>query len=482
LFSKLKDHHQLHHLATTLSPFYNPRVKQSEFNAPLSAAAAESVEASTAEAKAKARTANAILPGIPFLNSSWFKLLVALIVLLMAGDFIFGGIVPSFTTGKNDFSDPYVGSWLWAHGQNPYDSTLVTATANRLTHSSLPVIPIYPLTTYLLIAPLSVLPWSWASLAWTLTSAAAIGLILWTLLQIARFKATDPGAWLLAALVFGFAPLHRALHVENAAIIAVAFCLLAVHLANNSGDLSAGLLLAIATGLKPQLGFWILVFYLVQLRWRVVATGFFGFAALLIAAYARIPLPLSTLLASYRDDLHYWFGPAGPNDFRAGNPLRFQLVNSQVIFWQWFHSATIANIVAHALFALGLAIWMWAVTRGRLRSPSLALTALLALSFLSIYHSVTDVSMLILGYCWVLGASDGQLDVQLQRTKMYVFILLLGLSLPIHSFLMRLEPHLSQAATASWWWTGIVAPSFIWNVVLLNLFLLVAMRRSVASA
>jgi hypothetical protein len=394
------------------------------------------------------------------------------------GDFILGGIVPSLKTARNDFSDPFVGSWLWIHGQNPYDRALVAATAERLTHSMLPVVPIYPLTAYVLVAPFNLLPWEWANLVWTVISVAAVGLIAWTLLRIAGFKAPDTRAWLLVALVFGFTPLHRAIHVENAAIIVVAICLLAVHFADESRDLSAGILLAIATGLKPQLGFWILAFYLVQLRWTVVAAGVSGFATTLAVACARFPQSLRAVFLDYRDDLHYWFGPGGPNDFTAGNPLRFQLVNLQVVLWQWFEGRAAANIIAGAFFLVGLAVWTWTIMRGRVGSPLLSLTALLALSFLSIYHSVTDVSILLLGYAWALGTADGQL----KRTKWVVLLVLFGLSLPSHSFLLRLEPHLSHAATSSWWWTGIIAPCFIWNMLLLNVVLIAAMVLSGRSA
>jgi hypothetical protein len=68
------------------------------------------------------------------------------------------GIVPSFTAGKNDFSDPYVGAWLWLHGQNPYDIPLSTATSVRLTRSQIAFQPIYLPTAYALLAPLSLLP------------------------------------------------------------------------------------------------------------------------------------------------------------------------------------------------------------------------------------------------------------------------------------------------------------------------------------
>ena len=402
----------------------------------------------------------------------WFRVLIGIFVLLMLCDFVFRGIVPSVSSGRNDFSDPFVGSWLWTHGQNPYDRIVVAAAAKQLTHSSLPVVPIYPLTTYVLVAPFTLLSWGWANLAWTFLSVVGIGLISWTLVRIAKFRISEMRAWLLVALIVGFTPLHRAIHTENVATIAVAICLLAVHMADESCDISAGILLAFATGLKPQLGVWILFFYFVQLRWAVVVSGVLGFATLLAVACARIPVSLHTLFINYREDLHYWFGPGGPNDFTAGNSLRFQLVNVQVIFWQWLHSSVTANALAATLFIAGLVIWIWAMRRRRL--GSLGLASLLALSFLSFYHSVTDVSIMLLGFCWVLSNKD----VQSRWTKLCLFILLTGLSVPTHSLLLRLEPHLSHGATSSWWWTGIVAPWFIWNMLLLNVVLIYAVTHS----
>ena len=403
----------------------------------------------------------------------WLKVVVSLFVLLIIYDFLVRGIVPSLASAKNDFSDPFVGSWLWIHGQSPWNMTLVAGAAQRLSGSALPVVPIYPLTTYVLVSPFALLPWKWANFFWTQLSVLAIGLVAWMLLQIAGCKLYQIRWWLLVALVLGFTPLHRAIHTENAAVIAVAACLLAVCLAGRSREVCAGALLAAATGLKPQLGIWIISFIScnaagpwLRPRPRVsVAPSFL--------AWARIHQPVSTLVRDYQADLRYWFGLGGANDFTAANPLRFQLVNLQIVFWQWIQGRFAANLAAGLLFLVGLGVWILAMLRPKPPSASLALTSLLALSFLSIYHSVTDVSILVLGFCWVVSSADEDLVLQ----KFWTLLLLLGLTFPTHSILLRVEPHLSRSVTSSWWWTGFLAPSFVWNMLLLNLALLVAMTR-----
>ena len=55
------------------------------------------------------------------------RLLLIGVTILMLGDFVGRGVFESWFAGKNDFSDPYCGVWLWRHAQNPYDVSLATA-------------------------------------------------------------------------------------------------------------------------------------------------------------------------------------------------------------------------------------------------------------------------------------------------------------------------------------------------------------------
>ena len=399
---------------------------------------------------------------------------VAIIVLLMFGDFVFRGIVPAKSSGKNDFSDPYVGAWLWRHGQNPWDSAAMGVAAQRLSVTAQPLVPIYPLTTYVLIAPFSYFPWHRANLLWSLLTVAAACLIPWLLLGIGGFELRENKAWLLVGLAISFPPLHRAVHVGNAAVIAVALCLIAIYFAGEKRDMSSAVTLALATGLKPQLGFWILFFYFLRLRWALVGGAILSLTTLTGIAISRVAASLPTLMTAYKEDLHYWFGPGGPNDFTAANPLHFQLVNVQVIFWQLLHDYTLANVLAIVLFVTGFVVLGYAVARKRIGSETLLLTALIGLSFVAFYHSVTDVTILLLVLSWALSdTSPGARSLK----RLALFSLLL-LFLPVHSFLIRTEAHVSTGITSSWSWNLLIGPSYVWFLLLLNAALLIAAARS----
>jgi hypothetical protein len=108
----------------------------------------------------------------------------------------------------------------------------------------------------------------------------------------------------------------------------------------------------------------------------------------------------------------------------------------------------------------------------------LAISSLAALSFVSLYHSVSDVTILMLALCWAFR----EYPKSLNWTKRATCVLFLLLMLPGHSALMRLTPHLGSWMTESWWWRLLVARYFIWLLLSLNVVLLYAMVDSVRAA
>jgi Glycosyltransferase family 87 len=391
----------------------------------------------------------------------------------MSGDFLVRSVVPAITTRGNDFSDPMVGAHLWRRGQNPYDVALAKATAKELTGSQMRLVPVYPPPAYLIVTPLTVLPWKWAKILWILLSTASVALVAFSLVRIGHFTINQPKAWLLIAVAFAFRPFHTAIQVGNVVVITAAICLVAIELANRCHDVASGVLLAIATCLKPQNCIWIFAFYLFTRRWRVVVAGVLSGLALTGAAVVRIPLSVSALIANYRANVHYWFGPGGENDFTSANPFRFPLVNLQVVFFPLVHRTAIANALALAIFASGFVVWAYAILRGGGKSVPLGISSLLALSFVAVYHRVNDAGVLTLALCWALGESGERLKWAKRSAVLMVLILAAG-----QSVLSRAAPYLPSVVTNSWWWNLLLVPYFAWTLLALSMVLLYAVLDS----
>src|ERR1051326_8900828 len=135
------------------------------------------------------------------------------------GTAVIRGVVTSFAYQKNDFSDPYCASWLWRHGQNPYDAALASAVNRDRALSDARIVPIYPATAYVLVSPFSALPWRYANLLWTLLSIMAMASIAYMLPKLAGLSFAADRSWVLIACVACAAPLQTALHVGNSAVI-----------------------------------------------------------------------------------------------------------------------------------------------------------------------------------------------------------------------------------------------------------------------
>jgi len=396
------------------------------------------------------------------------------IIVLMLGDLILRGVVPSFTEGKNDFTDPYVASWLWRHGTNPYDVGGATVAGKALTGSPMRVVPIYPPTTYMLVSPLTLLSWRWANLVLASLETLAVCVVALCIVAISGHAPRDKQAWMIIAVVLAFASFHTSVHVANISVVSTVFCAIAVYLARRDKDVAAGVLLGVATCLKPHLGVWLFAFYLLRRKWRLVAAGSVSGMLLLATALARIGLPAHALLANYSANLHHWFRPGGENDFSLANPLRFELANLQVVFDPVLGRPG-ANAVAYGVAALGFGLWIYAVHRNPRCSDSLALSSLLALSFLPVYHRVYDTGILTLALAWIFDTRLRDLDHRQKIVKGIGAGLFLLLLLPIQSAAVRAQSYLSPQAIHSWWWNFVLAPYTSWTLLGFSAVLLYAL-------
>jgi hypothetical protein len=409
------------------------------------------------------------------MNRGWLRALLGLIALLMLADFVFRGIAPALGPGKNDFSEVYVGAWMWRHEQNFYDAPLATAIGDSLGNTRVNIVLIYPPTALVLIAPLTFLPWKLANLLWLLIGLAGIAVTIALLIRLSGLRMWEDRALLLATFVLAFDPLHQAFHQGNVALVAVPLCFLGVFFAEDNRDWAAGVTLGIAAALKPQLGIWFLAFYFLQLRKRVFVGSLLPAAALALA-FVRYPVPAETLISSYRSNLLYWFGPGRLYGFTEG-ALPFHVNNTQVIFFQLLHNIGAANFLAYGLFVCGLMVWIVAVWRARFRvSAPLPIASLTALSFVALYHSVSDATILTLALCWAIGDRERPQHARWARCATSVIFLLL--MLPGHSVLMRVTPHLALWVTDSWEWKLLIARYFVWLLAALNIVLLLALIES----
>ncbi len=218
-----------------------------------------------------------------------------------------------------------------------------------------------------------------------LSALALFPLLLWSVLRLAGVPWSSNSGLLSCAFALALAPWHAAIASQSISAQAIELAMIGVCLRSGIGG---GLTTGLAFCLKPQLAAWFLLFEIAKRRWlRVLSAGaVFGFMTLF--ALSRMP---GVWLDSYRENLRYFFAVGGVNDFTLRNPVRFELLNPQSMFYYLSENYRAANVLAWSLTAL--LVFLWARRDWRVESAQLATIVLIGL--LPVYQRIYNAGVIV---------------------------------------------------------------------------------------
>lgn len=416
--------------------------------------------------------------------------LLGMLVLLAGAEFALRGPVRfAHTRNFNDFLSPYVQTKAWLQGADPYSPQSLVRfwpadaapdqfdpedVADRSLVLKRGIPTGYPLTTLVLIAPLALLPWNVAFPLWMAITLGAFFIAASSVFRVARIGGRTL-TYAFLALALALAPFHTGIAAGCIITVAVAAVAAALWAAEEQREVLAGILLAVAVGLKPQIGLPFVFFYLLRRRWRIPVVSSVLVALLFVVALIRLSVGGTPWVQSYLYDSRVLLGPGSLGDFTEQDPIRFGLINFQVAAYTILHSRALANFAAMAIAGAAGLFWLFLFFRQREgKEHLLALSALAVLSCLPVYHRFYDADLLILPLAWSLAALDSGLRTQAKAVLgviMAVFLVPGGSAL--EQFLRA--GHFASVRN-SWWWNTVVMPHESWSVLLLGLLLLWAMH------
>jgi Glycosyltransferase family 87 len=417
-----------------------------------------------------------------------WDVLLAILLVSAGTEFVLRGPVRFVHAASfNDFISPYIQTRAWMRGEDPYsaqnlvrlwppDADRFDFLARDLADGTLVLkrgIPTaYPLSAFVLIAPVAMLPWKIAQPMWLVITVLSFIMTVAALLSFAKTFAWTRRTVVFLAIALALAPFHTALAAGSIVVASVAASAGAVWAASRQHDNFAGVLLAVATGLKPQIGLPFLFYYFVTHRWRISGVAIGSVAILFGVALARCAASHTPWLESYLYDNRILFATGSLGDFTEGNPIRFGLINFQVAAYAVLHNRAVANLTA--ILIAGLAGLLWLSQIRKYHGPGLlALSALVVLSLLPVYHRFYDATLLIFPLAWCIAELRGLL----RMTARTVFVVICFVFLiPGGSALQQMEQagHFI-AYKNSWWWNTLVLPHESWAVLLIGVLLLNAM-------
>jgi hypothetical protein len=340
----------------------------------------------------------------------------------------------------------------------------------------------YPLTCLLLLTPLAMLPWPIAHVAWLLVNLCLIFGVLWLLVRVvfsseAASKTDDWRTYVFVAFAIALAPSHTGVAAGSVVISAVCLCGIALVQEQCGRQIAAGILLGLALCLKPQIGLPFVVFYLLLRRWQLTCVVAEVCVTTLCLAMARLAISGTPWLQNYRIDNKVLLVSGILADFTERNPLRYSLINLQVLFYAMLRDRISADIFAVFVSAILLGIWIRLLLRRGIRNSDAlpAVSTLVVLSLLPVYHRFYDAYLLVFPLCWSIREFSGPQ----RRLARGAFLLMLPFLVPGGTALEHLSHSagFSDSITRSWYWLCIVMPHEIWFLIALSFVLLRSMTR-----
>jgi hypothetical protein len=296
-------------------------------------------------------------------------------------------------TGEpNDFSTSYVAARLWLKGENAYDSTKfmptwVEAGGQAFADRGSPTNtrPAYPPPALPVLTLFAMLPWTAAKWAFTLLACLLFPVTIWSALRLYGISWSSNTGLALTAYAMALAPWHTALAVMSPSAIAIELGIIGAALTKEE---ASGILIGLSLCLKPQLGLLFLLEQVFSKRWRRAGWAISGLVLISVMSLLRLP---PQWIHSYRENLHYFRAPGGVNDFTAANPIRFDLLNLQVILYFLFQNYGLANVISWAIAVALLVVW-WR------RHADLA--ALVLIGLLPFYQRIYNAGLVMLAIAW----------------------------------------------------------------------------------
>ena len=297
-----------------------------------------------------------------------------------------------------------------------------------------------PPVAFPVLSPLALLDWPSAKVFWAWFQVGLTVLMLWVLLVgVAEWTPTDRWSLAFVTLVMLMWPLHNCISLGQLVVPGLFLIVLGIYFETRHRDGLAGIMFVLATALKPQLGFFFLLFALSRLRWRTWLSAAIVGTILLVVSLGQLYFNHINWISSIQEDYRVAFQPGGVCDPSLANPTNFAMADLRVPLRLLFQNAAIASGLALGLAAVTgcAALWTLGKTRDR-RTALLAYSIVAVFSLLAVYHGNSDAASLVLPLLWAF--------MSLKTSDRPIAILAIVFTVPfyivsVQAFLNRMAPH-----------------------------------------
>ena len=310
-----------------------------------------------------------------------------------------------------DFKTVYSSSKCLVDQCDPYDSAALlkeytksggdTSPQSDLT-AFLPYQALYPPSSLFLISPFTLLPWNAALIAWLALSGALFVIAAFLMADICRQWPSQ-----IPIILLGLFLVTSTLLVTTAQPSAIAISLCAIGIWSLARNRLTGLgifCFALSLAVKPQIGIWIALYYL-------LAGGRNRFRSIAIFALAAILSLPGILCAAHNPAAANWAhelsaniaAGSAPGSINNPGPASYNallVTDLQSVVAVFDDNPAIYNRISWCIVGALMLIWAYVAWRAKpsLKKDLLGVAAIACLGLLPIYHRHYDVRLLIVTF------------------------------------------------------------------------------------
>ena len=374
-------------------------------------------------------------------------------------------IAPIKASGSSaDFAPIYSSASAWVKGINPYLQELSKG-------KNFP--SVYPLNTFILISPLTVVSWPYAKVIWMVINIVVLIALLASMVILAGFPLTSYEALLLIISSLALTPIQSCIVMGQPTIIAIAFGIWSIWLSRYKYDIFSGILLAFGLSLKIHCAIPFMIYYVFRRRWNILAISTCVMVVIFTIGVLRLGLNDFSWLLSWQENLKSSFLPGGINDPSGANPIRYELLNLHFPLAILIKDQTIVNAIVIIITSIALLIF------GKLTKLTynfyddiLLLSALSIISLLSTYHRGYDAAILIIPITLII--------VMLNNEYRHYIRLIVLTIIPFYIYglgtLVKMARNgiIPSKFVGTWYW-NILITHRVWSLLILSSILIYLM-------
>ena len=416
---------------------------------------------------------------------------IIVLLVLATGWFVWRGPLRGLSSGTLEFASLYTTTQTWLQGDNPYDSTALYETWRQSGDDSRPtwgpqsIVWSHPPSTFIMMLPMTLLPYTVAKLVWVLCNVGFLVAMFFSLLSLAEFRFRETRTIVLAIGLMLLAPIHTGFRVGQMSLFAATLFIVAISLTLKNRWVLGGLLLGAATCLRPQLSGLFIIYLLFRREWTTFAIACATVVVIFSAAIIQMQWQGHNWFDDYQNNIIALYTHGGGNDPTAANHLRWQLINLQYPLYTVIHQESVVNWIVVLLVISGVIVILASVglrVRGQAPylpasvkpypppptySELLVISAYAMLTLMAVYHRLYDAVLLVLPMAWAIRViSESRKHI---AWIILACILPFGISGPaaLHSLVRKYEI-LAPSVAETWWWQILLLPHHAWILGLLT--------------